>query len=767
MPPRASIVVPLYQRADLTEGCLAALERAGTLDVAEVLLVDNASTDGTPALCRAWSHRVRVLRNEENLGFAIACNQGARAATGDVLVFLNNDTEVHDGWLAPLLEAVADPEVGVAGSRLLYPGGRVQHAGMAMMPGCVPVHLHRYLPGDHPVVTRSRDLTIVTGACLAVRRELFLDMGAFDEGYRNGFEDTDLCLRLAATGLRARYRGDSVVTHLESMSPGRLDHDHLNGARFRRRWRHWTPDLARLLAEDGLEGLGAPDVIWRGPLFDDSEAARQGREAVAALEARGHRPAVIEIPAGPAAPGLGPALSGAVLAAVNRLYLSRGVARVFHHLHAPGAPTPVAGAQLVVVPGPGADAGGVAADAVLAGHDAADPGAAADRLLGPVPERPEGIGYWGPALDAGRQAAACRELAWALTEGGRPVRLVATDGSDGGHAATPLPDLGPQDFLPGIWVAGGPPDGGCTGAGAWSQPVLAAGGRLVGWCWADGEGVPASWWEGLRLADEVWVPSEWNARAMAVGGLDPDLVRVVPPPIDVELFTPPAARRVADAPVTLLAVLDWTRLGGWDLALRAFVETFAADEPVRLRLVVRTPTVRTPEADVVALLHRLGRDPERIPDVELVPVPPADAALADALRDADALVHPVRAEGLGRELLAAMACGVPVLGTVFGAQSDLIAGAHVPVVGIERRIVVTPADVPPGSPSVGLGAVEPSLPGLRRAMRAIADEPERWRERALPLVERVHAYAAAPVVAALVRERLDQLLARQRARTGA
>ena len=765
MPPRASIVVPLYQRADLTAGCLAALDRTGTLERAEVLLVDNASTDGTPALCREWSDRVRVLRNEENRGFAIGCNQGARAATGEVVVFLNNDTEVHDGWLEPLLEAVCDPEVGVAGSRLLYPGGRVQHAGMAMMPGCVPVHLHRYLPGDHPVVNRSRDLAIVTGACLAIRRELFLEMGAFDEGYRNGFEDTDLCLRLAARGLRARYRGDSVVTHLESMSPGRLDDDHLNGARFRRRWRHWRPDLARLLAEDGLEGLGAPDVIWRGPLFDDSAAARAGREAVAALEERGHRPAVIELPLGPAAAGVGPATPPALLAAVNRLYLSRGVARVFHHVAGPGAPAPVAGAQLVAVAAPGADLAGVRADAVLTGADAEDPAGAADRLLGPVPARPEGIGYWGPALAASREADACRALAWALTEDGRPVRLVATDGAAPGRAGG-LPDLGPQDFLPGLWVAGGPPDGGGDPAGAWSQPVLAAGGRLAGWCWADAEGVPAAWWEGLRVADEVWVPSEWNARAMTAAGLDPDLVRVVPPPIDVGLFAPPAARRPADAPVTFLAVLDWTRLGGWDVALRAFVETFAADEPVRLRLVLRRPA-RSPEADVLSLLAELGRDAATIPDVELVPEPPAEAALAAALREADALVHPVRGEGLGRELLAAMACGVPVLATATGAQSELLAGAHLPVVGVERVRPVMPGDVPPGSPCLGLACAEPSLPGLRRALRAVADEPERWRERALPLVERVHAYAAAPVVAARVRDRLDHLLARGRARAGA
>ncbi len=287
-------------------------------------MVDNASTDGTPALCAEWAGRATVITNPVNMGFAAACNQGVQAATGEVVVLLNLDTEVHDGWLDPLLEAVADPRVGVAGSRLLYPGGRIQHAGMAVMPGCITVHIHRYVPGDHPVVTRTRDLSIVTGACMAMRRELFLEVGGFDEGYRNGFEDTDLCLRLCDRGLVARYCGDSVVTHHESMSPGRLDHDHVNGARFRARWGHWEPDLARLLAEDGIDAA-PPDLLWRGPVCDASPAAAAAREAITRMATAGHRPAVLEVPSGDAIPGAGMDLE--VVAAINRLYLSRGPPR--------------------------------------------------------------------------------------------------------------------------------------------------------------------------------------------------------------------------------------------------------------------------------------------------------------------------------------------------------------------------------------------------------------------------------------------------------
>ena len=167
---RASIVIPVHNQVFYTRVCLAALE--GQPEDVKIIVVDNGSTDGTPELLAAWADSSRnraVLRQDENLGFARACNTGAATATGDFIVFLNNDTFVLPGWLDSLLRPFSDPSIVITGSRLLYPTGHVQHAGVAFDERG-PVHIFVGLPGDSPVVLEQRDYQVVTGASLAIRR---------------------------------------------------------------------------------------------------------------------------------------------------------------------------------------------------------------------------------------------------------------------------------------------------------------------------------------------------------------------------------------------------------------------------------------------------------------------------------------------------------------------------------------------------------------------------------------------------------------------
>lgn len=219
-----SIVIPVFNKAELTRHCLATLpptiEGCGQ---GEVIVIDNASSDHTPEVLSKFPW-VRVIRNEENFGFAGACNQGARLACGKYVIHLNNDTEAKPGWLRAMLATAEQDRVGAVGARLLFPNGTLQHAGAYVVPyrfGQLDFgvfHLLYELAGDHPGAMVQRDVQVVTGACILTPRELFLELGGFDEIYWNGYEDVDLCFKIGAAGYRVVYEPRAVLIHFESQS---------------------------------------------------------------------------------------------------------------------------------------------------------------------------------------------------------------------------------------------------------------------------------------------------------------------------------------------------------------------------------------------------------------------------------------------------------------------------------------------------------------------------------------------------------------------
>ena len=225
--PSVSLVIVLYGKRAVTERGLASLETAlGTKlgSEFELVLVDNASPDDTGELLNAWEDRATVVRNETNVNFSGGCNAGARAASGDILVFLNNDMEFVPDAIESVAHTAAQDGVGAAGARLLFPNGTVQHAGVVWVANdqgpAMPQHVFHHEAGDLPAATAVVDLDAVTGACLAIRRDLFLELGGFDEAYVNGLEDIDLCLRLRSRGLRVVFRGDICLVHHESLTRG-------------------------------------------------------------------------------------------------------------------------------------------------------------------------------------------------------------------------------------------------------------------------------------------------------------------------------------------------------------------------------------------------------------------------------------------------------------------------------------------------------------------------------------------------------------------
>lgn len=247
---QVSFIVPLYNCLALTQAMIASLQATLPRHLEhEIILVDDGSTDGT----RAWlaslpqanglgalSSPFRVLLNERNLGYAGANNRGAAAAHGQLLVLINNDLVLTRRWLEPMLAAHRrlGARAGVVGNvqldaRTLAP----DHTGMVINLKAKPEHDHTLPPRWLRWLRRTRRVPAVTGACALIERALWEQLGGFDEGFHNGGEDVDLCLRARALGRVNVVALRSLVRHHISASPGRKQRDEANSHRLALRWR--------------------------------------------------------------------------------------------------------------------------------------------------------------------------------------------------------------------------------------------------------------------------------------------------------------------------------------------------------------------------------------------------------------------------------------------------------------------------------------------------------------------------------------------------
>ena len=223
----ASIVIPCHNHADLTDACLTALSATLPRDFSgEIIVMDDGSTDATPRVLRRWARRdrrIRVMRRKSSRGFIAACNRAAKAATRDVLVFLNNDTEPRRGWLTALLRTFAErPDAGVVGGQLVLPDGTLQEAGGVIFNDGSAANFGR---GERdleaPWINYVRSVDYCSGALLATRRSLFADLGGFDMRYAPAYyEDVDYCFRVRDVGQGVYYQPASRVMHREGASCG-------------------------------------------------------------------------------------------------------------------------------------------------------------------------------------------------------------------------------------------------------------------------------------------------------------------------------------------------------------------------------------------------------------------------------------------------------------------------------------------------------------------------------------------------------------------
>lgn len=305
--PKISIIVPTKNNVALLKRCVESIEKESTYGNYEVLIVDNDSSDpDTLKYLNATSHRVLPFREEFN--YSRINNFAVSHAGGEYVLFLNDDTEVvSPGWLEAMLQHAQRPEVGAVGAKLLYPDGRVQHAGVLVgvgsswIPG-VATHSHLFHAaesrGYFDAVEVIRNYSAVTAACMMVRKATFDEIGGFDEeNLPVLFNDVDLCLRIRQLGYLVVYTPLAELYHHESASRGHFSQSPAEFMYMRERWGeildndpYYNPNLSLGSGDFDLraDGLRPRVLRTRDHERDDAEDSANHPFNMSNPEAREH-----------------------------------------------------------------------------------------------------------------------------------------------------------------------------------------------------------------------------------------------------------------------------------------------------------------------------------------------------------------------------------------------------------------------------------------------------------------------------------------------
>ncbi len=226
------IIIPNKNKPELLRNCIDSITKLTRYENYNICIIDNDSDDPRVFdLYENWKKRpnIRVIEFTEEFNYSKMNNRAVQTSDADIIVLLNNDTEIlSPDWLCELVRYAARPEIGAVGAKLLYPSGLVQHVGVVLGIGGVAGHVEKYIEDSDPgYCDRARvvhDISAVTGACLALRRELYSFVGGLEEdNLRIALNDIDLCVRIRNLGYTNILNPNAKLIHHESLSRGKDD----------------------------------------------------------------------------------------------------------------------------------------------------------------------------------------------------------------------------------------------------------------------------------------------------------------------------------------------------------------------------------------------------------------------------------------------------------------------------------------------------------------------------------------------------------------
>ncbi len=219
--PLVSIIIPVYNQFAYTYACLKSIIDNTQGVSYEVIIADDNSTDSTKNIVNIIKNLV-VVRNHENLRFLLNCNNAAQYARGKYIHFLNNDTQVQPNWLNSLVGLMEDDKtIGMVGSKLIYPDGRLQEAGGILWNDGSAWNYGNKSDPDLPEFNYVKEVDYISGASILIRNELWTQLGGFDSRYVPAYcEDSDLAFEVRKAGFKVVYQPKSIVVHFEGVSNG-------------------------------------------------------------------------------------------------------------------------------------------------------------------------------------------------------------------------------------------------------------------------------------------------------------------------------------------------------------------------------------------------------------------------------------------------------------------------------------------------------------------------------------------------------------------